>query len=207
MTAAVERLRLLPDVFNATAALLVTGIPKEQFNQYMWRWQKAGLVQSIGARSDVWINLLATPEPSKETWLKAVRMALPDAIVAGHGVLQRHGLSTQMANRIDMIRPTESAKIEIDGLVRVVLHERPKMWIKTLRRMGAVNEEGGLPELDPGAALVDLLRFDPASIDMDDIDWEELDPAPRQKSLQIFDSLAGYAGLDETATTTDSPRG
>lgn len=204
MTASVDRLRLLPDVFNATAALLVTNIPKEQFNQYMWRWQKAGLVQSIGARSDVWINLLASPKPSHETWLKAVRMALPDAIVAGHGVLQRHGLSTQMANRVDMIRPAESARAEIDG---VVLHERPKMWIKTLRRMRAVNEEGPLPELDPGAALVDLLRFDPESIDVDDIDWEELPPESRQKSQRIFNALADYAGVEAPAPTGEAPRG
>ncbi|WP_454909731.1 hypothetical protein [Variovorax gossypii] len=191
MTAAIDRLRLLPDVFNATAALLVTGIPKEQFNQYMWRWQKAGLVRTIGARSDVWINLLSVRDPSHEIWMKAVRMALPDAIVAGHGVLQRHGLSTQMANRIDMIRPVESAKIEIDG---VVLHERPKMWIKTLRRMGAVDEEGALPELDPGAALVDVLRFDAASVHEDDIDWDALSLLP--DSLELFDALADYARLE-----------
>ncbi|WP_298705405.1 hypothetical protein [uncultured Variovorax sp.] len=204
MTAAIDRLRLLPDVFNATSALLVTGIPKEQFNQYMWRWQKAGLVRTIGARSDVWINLLRVPELSHEIRMKAIRMALPDAIVAGHGVLQRHGLSTQMANRIDMIRPVESAKIEIDG---VVLHERPKMWIKTLRRVGAVNEDGPLPELDPGAALVDLLRFDPESIDMDDMDWEELLPEARQQSLQIFNALADYAGVEVPAPTRETPRG
>ncbi|WP_454914425.1 hypothetical protein [Variovorax gossypii] len=205
MTAAIDRLRVLPDIFNATAALLVTNIPKEQFNQYMWRWQKAGLVRTIGARSDIWINLLRVPEPSNEIWLKAVRMALPDAIVAGHGVLQRHGLSTQMANRIDMIRPVESARAEIDG---VVLHERPKMWIKTLRRMRAVNEEGGLPELDPGAALVDLLRFDPTSIDEDDIDWHALSDLPA--SLELFDMLANYAQIETPARrfreASDQPR-
>jgi hypothetical protein len=199
MTAAIDRLRVLPDVFNATAALLVTNIPKEQFNQYMWRWQKAGLVRSIGARSDVWINLLATPKPSHETWLKAVRMALPDAIVAGHALLQRHGLSTQMANRVDMIRPAQSARAEIDG---VVLHERPKMWVKTLRRLRAVNEEGPLPELDPGAALVDLLHFDPDSIDVDDIDWEEMKP----ESRQIFNALADYAGVEVPISVGDTPR-
>lgn len=205
MTAAVDRLRALPEVFNATAALLVTNIPKEQFNQYMWRWQAAGLVRTIGARSDVWINLLRVSEPSNEIWSQAVRMALPDAIVSGHSLLQRYGLSTQMSNRTDMIRPTESSKTEIDG---VALHERPKMWIKTLRRMRAVNEDGALPELDPGAALVDLLRFDPTSIDEDDIDWHALSDLP--SSLELFDVLANYAQIETPSgrfqEISDQPR-
>jgi hypothetical protein len=71
--------------------------------------------------------------------------------------------------------------------------------------MRAVNEEGPLPELDPGAALVDLLRFDPDSIDMDDIDWDEM----KTESRQIFNALADYAGVDVSRpnATGESLRG
>lgn len=96
----------------------------------------------------------------------------------------RHGITTQLAANDYFIRPARSPSATIEG---VDLHERPALWIRKLRKMGAVNTGGRVPELDPGAALADLQIFDPDSIDDDDIDWDEMPP----QSLALYQGLRG----------------
>lgn len=181
----VSRLAALPGIFHATDALLRAAIVPAQLNQVMWRWKNRGYIKPLGARSDVWFNLVVDPVISRQRWEEAVRMALPEAIIAGHGILMRSGLSTQMSNEDYMIRPARSASAAIDG---VELHERPALWIRKLRQTHAVTRVGGLAELDAGAALADLLKFDPGSVDADEIDWDELSPTSRK----VFDDLMLY---------------
>jgi hypothetical protein len=177
------RLAALPSIFNATDALLRTGIAPKQLNQVMWRWKNSGYVRPVGSRADVWFNLVVDPVVSRERWEEAVRMALPEAILAGHGVLMRSGLSTQMSHSDYMIRPARTASASIEG---VELHERPAVWVRKLRQAHAVKRTGGLSELDPGAALADLVKFEPDSIDFDEIDWDEMS----SESMAIFHKLA-----------------
>ena len=184
MSSTTQRLAALPGIFHATDALLRAQIPAAQLNQVLWRWKTAGYVKPLGARADVWFNLVVDPVITRERWEQAVRLALPSAICAGHGVLMRHGITTQLAANDYLIRPARSPSAAIEG---VDLHERPALWIRKLRKMGAVNTGGRLPELDPGAALADLQIFDPDSIDDDDIDWDEM---PTQ-SLALYQGLRG----------------
>ena len=189
MTSTFERLSQLPDIFTATDALLVTNIPRAQFDNYMWRWKTAGLVRSLGKRSDVWFNLVKNPVISHERWETAVRRALPCAISAGHGVLMRHGVSTQMAVTAYLIQPSLKPIAAVEGSQ---LQMRPRLWMRHLLQAGAIDNSRILPELDSGAVIADLLRYDRESLDTDDIDWDEL----TQESLAIFDALAADVALD-----------
>lgn len=186
MTSSLTRLTSLPGIFHTTDVLMRCGVPKDQVNQLLWRWKRAGHVQSLGDRSDVWFNLVLDKEVSRERWERAVTLAMPTAIAAGHGVLMRSGLSTQMTNADYLIRPARAARASIDG---ASVHERPAVWIRHLRRAGAVQPsaiERGLAQLDPGAAALDMLAFDPDGIDAGEIDWEALDAASVELCQQLL---------------------
>lgn len=184
MASAAQILMKLPGIFNASAALLSGDIKKEQLNQVMWRWKTAGLVKPIGDRADVWLNLVVDKELSRERWERAVKLALPSVIVAGHGVLMRSGVTTQLANGDYLINPARKPSSKIDD---AVVHQRSPLWMKKLLRTeGAVDTSGILQQLDPGAALADLLLFDPDSIDVDDIEWDEVSPQSREIFEQLY---------------------
>jgi hypothetical protein len=175
MKSSISRLAALPDVFHGTDVLLRCHVPKAQINQLLWRWKNAGHIQSLGERSDAWFNLIKDQDITRTRWERAVRMAMPSAISAGHAVLMQAGLSTQMTSKDYLIRPARSSMAQITG---AEVHERPAVWIKHLRRFGAVHSPDtacGLARLEPGAALLDLLAFEPQSIDEEDIEWDELD--------------------------------
>lgn len=130
----IQRLAALPGIFHATDALLRARISGDQLNQVLWRWKTAGYVKALGARSDVWFNLVVDPVMTRERWESAVRLALPASILAGHGVLMRAGITTQMASSDYLIRPARSASAAVEG---VALHERPALWIRKLHKVGA----------------------------------------------------------------------
>lgn len=178
------RMSALPEIFTATDAIQIGKVESSQLNQVMWRWKNSGLVKPLGARCDVWFNLVKDPVITQDRWIKAVRLAVPHAILAGHQVLQRSGLTTQIAGCAYLIRAARSAACTIDG---AELHERPAAWIKRLWEIGAISSNGGLAELDPGAALADLLAFAPNSIDLDDIYFDEVTP----ESLAFYEELTG----------------
>lgn len=187
MSITTKRLSALPGIFHASDALLRAQIPAEQLNQVLWRWKTSNYIKPLGPRADVWFNLVVDPVVTRERWEQAVKRALPAAILAGHGVLMKSGLSTQLAGNDYLIRPARSATAGVEG---AEVHERPAMWIRKLWRAGAVHTESTLPELDPGAALADLLAFDPSTIDLDEIDWGEM-PA---ESQALFDQLCLESG-------------
>lgn len=199
MVSSTTRLSKLPSIFNATNALQIADIPKEQLNQVLWRWKKAGFIKSLGDRSDVWFNLVVEPLVSQERWARAVRMALPGAIIAGHSVLMRSGLTTQFTTAEYLIRPPRLAPT-IDG---AQTHERPVAWLTALWQAGAVQVEGVLPELDPGAAVADLLAFDSASIDEDEIDWDELSTPSRALYSSLVATGYEIAGRESEAPGVD----
>jgi len=196
MSHAARILMRLPGIFNATAALQTGEIKEDQFNQVMWRWKTAGLVKPIGERADVWLNLVVDKEETRARWERAVLLALPQVIVAGHGVLMRGGLTTQLASGDYLIRPARSASAKID---QAAVHERSAVWIKRLWKMeGAIDVAGILPQLDPGAALADLLLFDAGSIDVDDIEWDDMS----SNSMELYESLFDQAGVDAPAASS-----
>lgn len=200
MTASsIKRLSSLPAIFTANDLLRLTGAPVSQINQMAWRWKTAGLIEPLGSRSEVWFNLVVDRKMTRERWEVAVRMALPLAISAGHTVLMKSGLSTQMTSLEYMIRPPRSAVASIKD---VELYERPALWIRKLRSMGAVKCESGLPVLDPGAALADLIVFDAQAVDLNEIDLEELEP----DSLQMYEDLCSIAGIKQGESRRDRQR-
>lgn len=192
MASTIDRLARLPGIFIPSDALLRAKIPAEQLNQVLWRWKTAGYVKPLGARAEVWFNLVVDPVVTRERWEQAIRRAVPTAILAGHGVLMRSGLTTQLASTDYLIRPARSPAAAIEG---VTLHERPALWIRKLRKLGAVKTDRQIPELDPGAALADMLLFDASSIDVDEIDWDEMDA----DSMALFHALAKDTEIESLA--------
>ncbi|MFM8769729.1 MAG: hypothetical protein ACKOD9_18865 [Rubrivivax sp.] len=163
--------------------MLSTKIAPEQLNQVLWRWKVAGLIRPVGPRADVWFNLVRDADITRERWEQAVKRALPSAVRAGHPILMSSGLSTQMSSSDYLIRPARSLSAGIDG---ATLHERPALWMRRLQRVGAIQTCGVLPQLDPGAALADLIRFEPGFDDqIDEIDWDELSEESRQMLLEL----------------------
>lgn len=206
MTSTLERMRRLPATFTATDALLLGEIPLDQLNRVLWRWKEAGIIRSLGSRSDIWFNLVVQPEVSRAQWELAVRRALPSAVAGGHSVLMRSGVTTQLSNSDYLIQPANTrTAAAIDGATLAV---RPAIWIRRLWQLGAV-QVANFPELDPGAAIVDLFKFDGGSIHEDDIDWEELS----DESLRLYHHLADLVDLElESAppspvTRDSAPRG
>lgn len=190
MASAIKTLTQLPDVFTATAAAQLGKIKDEQFKQVMWRWKVAGLVKPIGDRSNVYINLIVDKEVTRERWERAVQLAMPQSILAGHGVLMRAAVMTQMASLDYLIRPPRTASKPID---QATVQERPLAWMKKLKHTdGAIDSSGILPHLDPGVAIADLLLFDSGAIDPDDIEWHELS----ERSTLLYRSLMAEAGVD-----------
>jgi hypothetical protein len=180
---AAQRLAALPAIFVGSDVLLSTKIVPEQLNQVLWRWKVAGLIRPVGPRADVWFNLVRDANITRERWEQAVKRAMPSAVRAGHPILMSSGLSTQMSSSDYLIRPARSLSAGIDG---ASLHERPALWMRRLQRVGAIQTFGVLPQLDPGAALADLLRFEPGFEDqLDEIDWDELSEESRQMLLEL----------------------
>lgn len=182
MVSTTTRLAALPSIFRATDALLIARIPKDQLNNTLWRWKEAGYVKTLGPRTDVWFNLVVEPKVSRARWERAFRLAMPEAIFGGHGVLMRSGLSTQMASSEYVLRPPRAVRAEVPG---IDFHERPARWMRNLWKLGAVDTSAALPYLDPGAALADLMIFDPKAVADDEIDWDALSP----ESWGIFEAL------------------
>jgi hypothetical protein len=180
---AAQRLAALPAIFVGSDVLLSTKIAPEQLNQVLWRWKVAGLIRPLGPRADVWFNLVRDANITRERWEQAVKRAMPSAVRAGHPILMSSGLSTQMSSSDYLIRPARSLSAGIDG---ASLHERPALWMRRLQRVGAIQTFGVLPQLDPGAALADLIRFEPGFEDqLDEIDWDELSEESRQMLLEL----------------------
>ena len=148
-TSAIQRLASLPEVFTGGDLAVLFGWKSGICSSYLASWRKAGLVQSLGGRSDVHMNLLrhqANPE-------NALRRAYPQAVKVGIDVLREAGWTTQIPSVIDIAVPSGSSLHALPGFT---LTTRTAAWYAKVRP-GTERTAQGADRLHPAWALADML--------------------------------------------------
>jgi len=196
-TSAIARLRLLPEIFTGSDMTVLFGWKSAIASSYLAQWRKAGLVKSLGGRSDVHMNLVRNPQADPE---HALRRAFPTAVKVGVDRLRAAGWTTQIAARPEVAIPSSSSRYSVEGCDLVT---RPAQWFQTVKP-GTVQAPEGLDSLRPAWALADMLsraqdkRVRTAWLpDPDDIDL----PAPGTPAHQDLQAAWRAFGLMLEAMT------
>jgi hypothetical protein len=199
-----EWLLALPEVFSVAEVALVMGCPRTEASQYLWRWRTSRLVQPLGGKSGVFMNLVRRPDAAIDgsVWERALLKAMPSAMIGGHEVLADSGLTTQVTRQRYVLVSNVDSAFELEG---AEVHRRPVPWMNRLVREGGVIADAPgaiVPRLRPGAALADLARYSPSAVDPEDVDLEVL---PRD-DLDLFRRLAKGTELLEAVSGTAPAR-
>lgn len=149
-TSAIRRLALLPEVFTGGELAVLFGWKSGICSTYLASWRKAGLVQSLGGRSDVHMNLLRNAQASP---LLALRRAYPQAVKIGMDVLREAGWTTQIPSVIDIAVPSGSTLHHLPGFA---LTTRTAKWYASVSS-GTEHAAHGIDRLQPAWALADML--------------------------------------------------
>lgn len=204
-TSALARLRTLPEVFTGSELTVLFGWTSGIASTYLAQWRKAGLVQSLGGRSDVHMNLVRNPQPDCE---QALLRAHPQAVMVGLECLRRQGWTTQITAQPEVAVPIGTACKQLGGMA---LCTRTAAWfVKVAPGMQAAAH--GLRSLRAAWALADMVqraqdkRIRQAWLpDPEDLDWSLLqhprqqpDSAAAQQALGLAEGClerVGYARL------------
>ena len=149
-TSAIERLRVLPEVFTGSELTVLFGWKSTIASSYLANWRKAGLVKSLGKRSDVHMNLVRNPRVNPEL---ALRRAFPQAILVGVDRLRAAGWTTQIPTLPEVAIALSSSRYSIDGFALTV---RPEKWFQTVKP-GVEKVADGIDRLQPAWALADMV--------------------------------------------------
>lgn len=192
-TSAIQRLAGLPEVFTGGDLTVLFGWSSGICSSYLAQWRKAGLVQSLGGRSDVHMNLVRNRQASSEL---ALRRAYPQAVKLGVDVLREAGWTTQIPQTVELAVPTGSAMYSLDGFV---LSTRTAKWYQRISP-GIERAQQGLDRLRPAWALADMLaRAQDARVRHAWIlDPEDLDLAAVRADKQMEPALRAL-GLDSSS--------
>lgn len=170
-TSAIQRLAALPEVFRGSDLTVLFSWKSAIASTYLAQWRKAGLVRSLGGRSDIHLNLIRNPQVPTEV---ALRMAYPRAVKLGVDVLRQAGWTTQIPSTVDVAIPRTS---QIHAVAGFRLSPRPERWYAQVAP-GVVPVSQGLNQLTPAWSLADLLaRARDARVadawlpDPEDLDW------------------------------------
>lgn len=175
-TGAIERLRLLPEVFDLNTAVLVLRTTRASARVMLTRWADRGFVEHAGPRAGLYLRRFESQMERGEQLQRALRMLYPSATLMGATVLHAAGWTTQIPARLQVAveaRPSYTALAGID------LHPRSVEWFRLVHGAGgfeAPNSESarGLRALKPAWALADLQGRDGVwQPDEDDLDLPE----------------------------------
>jgi hypothetical protein len=185
-TSAIQRLSALPEVFTGGDLAVLFGWKSGICSSYLAQWRKAGLVQSLGGKSDVHMNLLRHPANPEN----ALRRAYPQAIKIGMDILREAGWTTQIPSSIDIVIPSGSTLHQIPGFT---LTTRTAAWYEKMRP-GIERTTQGADRLHPAWALADMLaRVQDSRVrnawlpDADDLDLAEI-----KRSKQLTPALQAF---------------
>lgn len=170
---AVERLRALPAVFRGADLTVRYQWASKTASQYLYLWRHRGLIEPLGGHSDVFMNLIVSPDPD---WEGAARLAMPSAVIVGVEALRRAGWTTQVARRVEVAVAPGQPRYHI-GHFEVT--RRSADWFARTRAF-LRGRDGTLPVLHPAFALADLLRrhgWGAGGVFPDDIEWDDIAPA------------------------------
>lgn len=204
---AVQRLLDLPEVFTGSDLTVKFQWTSATASTYLAKWRRAGLVRSLGGRSDVHMNLVRNRELNPEV---ALRRAYPRAIKVGVDVLRQAGWTTQIPSAVDVAIPQSSVPHVVDGFV---LSRRPERWY-ALVMPGVDKVNRGIDQLRPAWALVDMMAragdrrvagawlIDPEDLDVDSaFSDKEMKNALLRWGLGAMNPAA-YEALFETWSAT-----
>jgi len=149
-TSAIERLRVIPEVFTGSELTVLFGWKSAIASSYLANWRKAGLVKSLGGRSDIHMNLVRNPHINPEL---ALRRAFPLAILVGVDRLRAAGWTTQIPTLAEVAIALTSSRYSIDGFALTV---RPEKWFQTVKP-GVEKVAEGIDRLRPAWALADMI--------------------------------------------------
>jgi hypothetical protein len=149
-TSAIERLRTLPEIFTGSELTVLFGWRSAIASSYLASWRKAGLVKSLGGRSDVHMNLVRNPQVNPE---QALRRAFPVAIKVGVDRLRAVGWTTQIPVRPEVAIPQTTSRYNVEGFE---LTTRPDKWFQTVKP-GTDTAYDGVDSLRPAWALADMI--------------------------------------------------
>jgi hypothetical protein len=149
-TSAIKRLSGLPDVFCGSDLTIKFQWTSAIASSYIAQWKKAGLVQALGGRSDVFMNLVTNKEPNTDL---ALRNCYPKALKIGIDILRQAGWMTQIPARVDVAIPKACNVYDIDGYN---LSPRTEKWFN-LMAPGIEKVDIGINQLRPAWAFADLI--------------------------------------------------
>ncbi len=164
---AVERLLSLPALFSGKDLTVRFQWTSKAASQYLYLWNKRGLVQPLGGHSDVFANKLVQAKPD---WEAALRLAMPSAVVGGVEALRRAGWTTQVPSQPEVFVQAGEPRFTVDHFSII---PRPARWFEDSRR--------GITEgcLQPAWALADLLAhsgWGASGLQPDDVEWAAARP-------------------------------
>jgi len=188
---AIARLRTLPEVFTGGDLSVVFGWRSSIASSYLAQWRKAGLIRSLGGRSDVHMNLVRNPQVAPEL---ALRRAFPMAIKLGVDRLRAAGWTTQIVARPEVAIATGCTRYSVEGFDLVT---RPTRWFAQVRP-GTESTPAGVDSLRPAWVMADMLsraldqRVRNAWLpDPEDLDFSALaDPAVKSDVQAAAQALA-----------------
>lgn len=191
-TSAVSRLATLPEVFTGGDLTILLGWKSGICSSYLAQWRKAGLIKSLGGRSDVHMNLVRNRQVNPEL---ALRRVFPQAVKVGVDVLREAGWTTQISTVLDIAVPTASSPYNLPGFA---LSTRTAKWFQRVAP-GTDKVQQGIDRLQPAWALADMLtRAQDARVrnawllDPEDLDLESV---RRDKKIKV--ALQAYGlGMD-----------
>jgi len=168
---AFERLGSLPDVFRGADLTVRFGWTSKTASQSLYQWKQRNLIGALGGHSDVFVNRLVSPHPQ---WEKAMRLAMPTAVIVGLEALRQAGWSTQVPHRPSVAVSKAQSVFTVNPYT---VEPRAPGWFQTVADGTVTKPVGGLPILKPAWALADLLRqhaWGDFGLWPDDIEWSEV---------------------------------
>ena len=149
-TSSFDRLRALPEVFSGRELTIRFGWKSAMASNYLANWKRAGLVQALGGRSDVYLNRVRNPQVNPEV---AMRRAFPGAIKIGVDVLRSAGWTTQIPATPEVAVSAKTTWYAVNGFE---LTARSPAWFQAVRA-GVEHAADGLDRLAPEWALADMI--------------------------------------------------
>lgn len=149
-TSAAKRLESLPEVFTGSDLTVLFGWTSQIASNYLANWRRAGLVKSLGGRSDVHMNLVKNRHVNPELGLRRV---FPLATKIGADVLREAGWSTQIPHLPQVAVPQPGPIYTVNGFE---LTGRPPHWFRRVAP-GVEDAPGGIRRLQPAWALIDMI--------------------------------------------------
>jgi hypothetical protein len=149
-TSASKRLETLPEIFTGGDLTILCGWRSQIASTYLANWRRAGLVKSLGGRSDVHMNLVRNRHVNPEA---ALRRVFPQATKVGADILRESGWTTQIPSVPEVAVPQPGPIYAVEGFL---LTGRPDKWFAKVAP-GIVSVDDGLMRLRPAWAMADMV--------------------------------------------------